>query len=111
MPFIDMNTIEAETVTPKHSTAFGELVTGEQIEVGRLFYEKDTGAEEHAHPHEQAMYIIEGRLQITLDGETAVMEPGGGFHAPPNVPHSVTALEDTVVISVKGVVGGVGHRI
>jgi quercetin dioxygenase-like cupin family protein len=98
-------------VTPKHSTAFGELVTGEQIEVGRLFYAKNTGAEEHAHPHEQVMYIIEGQLQITLGGETAVMEPGGGFHAPPNVPHSVTALEDTVVISVKGVVGGVGHRI
>lgn len=111
MPFIDMDTIEAEVVTPKHSTAYGELVTGEQIEVGRLRFDKGTGAEEHAHPHEQVMYIVAGKLQITLGGETAVMEPGGGFHAPPDVPHSVTALEDTVVISAKGVVDGVGHRI
>jgi quercetin dioxygenase-like cupin family protein len=111
MPFIDMDTIEPETVTPKHSTAFGELVTGEQIEVGRLRFEKGTGAVEHAHPHEQVMYILEGKLEITLDGETAVMEAGGGFHAPPNVPHSVTALEDTIVISAKGIVDGVGHRI
>jgi len=111
MPFIDMSAIESETVTPKYSTAFGPLVTGEQVEVGRLSFEKGTGAVEHAHPHEQIMYILEGKLEITLDGETTVMEPGGGFHAPPNTPHSVTALEDTLVISCKGIVGGVGHKI
>jgi len=39
-----------------------------------------------------------------------VMRAGQGFHAPPNVPHHVTAVEDTVCISVKGIVSGVGHK-
>jgi hypothetical protein len=30
---------------------------------------------------------------------------------PPNVPHSLAAIEDTEVVSAKGIVGGVGHRI
>ena len=111
MPFIIMDEIEKETVTPKYSTAYGELVTGEQIEVGRLRFEKGFGAVEHRHPHEQIIYIIEGKLEVHLDGETAIMGPGQGFHAPPNVPHNVIALEDTVVISSKGIVGGVGHKI
>lgn len=111
MPFIVMDEIEKETVTPKYSTAYGELVTGEQVEVGRLRFAKGTGAVEHQHPHEQVMYIMEGKLEITIEGETAVMGPGCGFHARPNVPHRVQALEDTLVISCKGIVGGVGHKI
>lgn len=111
MPFIVMDELEKETVTPKYSTAYGELVTGEQIEVGRLRFAKGTGAVEHQHPHEQIIYIIEGKLEVTLGGEKAILGPGQGFHAPPNVPHQVTALEDTVLLSCKGVVGGVGHRI
>lgn len=111
MPFIVMDEIEKETVTPKYSTAYGELVTGEQVELGRLRFEKGYGAVVHQHPHEQIVYIVEGKLEVTLDGETAVMGPGQGFHAPPNLPHKVTALEDTLILSAKGVVGGVGHKI
>ena len=32
-------------------------------------------------------------------------------HMPPNVPHSLAVLEDAEVVSTKGVIGGVGHRI
>jgi hypothetical protein len=30
---------------------------------------------------------------------------------PPDAPHQTTMLEDTEVVSVKGVIGGVGHKI
>ena len=36
MPFLVFDEIEKETVTPKYSTAYGELVTGEYIEVGSV---------------------------------------------------------------------------
>ncbi len=41
MPFIDLDNVTPEFVTPKHSTAFGRLVTGEQVELGVLRYKKD----------------------------------------------------------------------
>ena len=111
MPLIRLDEIEKEYVTPKYSSAFGELVLGERIEVGRLRFEADEGAVEHAHPQEQVMIVISGRLQVELEGVAGELGPGEGFHAPPNVPHKVTALQDTVVLSCKDVIGGIGHKM
>ena len=95
MPFIHLDEIDKEFVTPKYSTAFGELVAGERIEVGRLRFDANEGAVEHAHPQEQVMIIISGRLHVQMEGGEAELGPGEGFHAPPSVPHKVTAVEDT----------------
>ena len=112
MPFLVFDDIEKETVTPKYSTAYGELVTGQYIEVGRLSFAKGTGAVEHQHPHEQVMYIISGKLAVDLEGEDhAELGPGMGFHAKPNQKHRVQAIEDTLVLSSKHVIDGVGHKI
>lgn len=111
MPFIHYDEMEKEYVTPKHSTAYGVLATGESIEVGRLSFKSGEGAERHQHPHEQIVVILKGRLRVNLGDEETVLEAGSGFHAPPNVPHGVTALADTEVLSCKSVLDGVGHRI
>lgn len=111
MPFINFDELHKETVTPKHSTAFGELVSGARIEVGRLSFKKGEGAEIHSHPHEQIVYVLKGRLLATIDGEDRELTPGWGVHNPPNIPHGVRALEDSEIISCKSIEDGVGHRI
>ncbi|MEO8422526.1 MAG: cupin domain-containing protein [Actinomycetota bacterium] len=111
MPFVVFEEVDKEFVTPKYSTAYGELVTGQFVEVGRLTFKKGEGAVEHAHPHEQVMYVISGHLSVDLDGEHAELGPGMAFHALPNQKHKVQAVEDTQVISCKHVIDGVGHKI
>jgi len=111
MPVYKIDTLTKEYVTPKHSTAFGSLVTGEQIEVGVLRFKKGEGANEHAHPHEQVIFVLSGRVRMTIGGEEHELGPRDVAHMPPNVPHRLYALEDTEVVSAKGIVGGVGHRI
>ena len=111
MPFVVFDEVEKEFVTPMYSTAFGELVTGQHIEVARLTFKAGEGAVEHQHPHEQVMYVISGHLSVDLAGEHAELGPGMAFHALPDQPHQVTAVKDTQVISCKHVIGGVGHKI
>ena len=111
MPFIDLDNVTPEFVTPKHSTAFGRLVTGEQVELGVLRYKKDEGAEPHVHPHEQIFLVLKGVVRATMGDETRLLHPGQVMHVPPNVRHGITIVEDAEVISAKGIVGGVGHRI
>ena len=111
MPVYKFDALKKEYVTPKHSTAFGSLVTGEQIEVGMLRFKAGEGANEHAHPHEQVLVVLSGRVRMTIGGESHELGPREVAHMPPNVPHSLQALEDTEVLSAKGIVGGVGHRI
>ena len=76
MPFHHFDQLEKEYATPKYSTAFGEMVTGEKLEVGRFTFDKGEGAVEHAHPHEQIMYVISGRLKVEFPDETGEIGPG-----------------------------------
>ncbi len=66
---------------------------------------------EHAHPHEQVLVVLSGRVRMKIGGESYELGPREVAHMPPNVPHSLQAIEDTEVLSAKGIVGGVGHRI
>jgi quercetin dioxygenase-like cupin family protein len=111
MGFHTFDVMPKEVVTPKHSTAYGELLTGQTIEVGRLRFKAGEGANPHQHPQEQIMVVLQGRLRVTLDGKVAEIGRGEAFHATSNTLHQVTALEDTEVLSCKGLVGGQGHRI
>ena len=111
MPFYDLDEVSAEFVTPRHSTAFGRLITGERIELGVLTYKAGEGAEMHSHPHEQIILVLKGRLRMTVDGEVAEIGANQAVHIRPDVPHRAEVLEDAEVVSCKSVVGGVGHRI
>ena len=111
MPVYRFDSLKKDYVTPKHSTAFGSLVTGEQIELGLLRFKAGEGANEHAHPHEQVLLVLSGRIRMKIGGEVYELGPREVAHMPPNVPHSLQAIEDAEVVSAKGIVGGVGHRI
>ncbi|MDA8049358.1 MAG: cupin domain-containing protein [Rhodospirillales bacterium] len=111
MPFYDLDDIPEELVTPKHSTALGRLITGEQVEFGILRFKAGEGAKMHSHPHEQVVYMLRGRMRVTLDSEVMEIGPGQAALFPSNAPHKTDVLEDAEVVSVKGIVGGVGHRI
>jgi unsaturated pyranuronate lyase len=111
MPFYDLGEIPEELVTPKHSTALGRLITGRQVEFGILRFKAGEGAKMHSHPHEQVVYMLRGRMRVTLDGEVTEIGPGQAALFPANAPHKTDVLEDAEVVSVKGIVGGVGHRI
>lgn len=111
MPVITLADVKDELVTPKHSTAFGKLITGNHIEIGVLKYKAGEGANEHSHPHEQIAICLSGRSRVTLNGETFEIGPGQAVVIPPNVPHSTYIIEDSEMISAKSIVDGVGHRI
>jgi quercetin dioxygenase-like cupin family protein len=111
MPFIEMEALRPEYVTPKHSTAFGRLITGTQVELGVLRYKAGEGAKTHAHPHEQILLLLSGRARATIGDDVREIGPGIAVHIPPDVPHSLELIEDSEVVSCKGIVGGVGHRI
>ena len=111
MYFYSFTELPQEYVTAKYSTAYGGLLTGKHIEVGILHFNAGEGAVPHAHPQEQIMYVISGRLSVRFGEETAELGPGQAFLAPPNTEHQVTAIEDTEVLSCKNVIEGYGHRL
>jgi quercetin dioxygenase-like cupin family protein len=54
----------------------------------------------HSHIHEQVAHTFEGRFEITVDGQTRILEPGSVFVIPPNAVHSGRALTDCRILDV-----------
>ena len=112
MPIYQLENIPEEFVTPEHSTAYGRLITGTQVEVGLLRYKAGEGAKEHAHPHEQILLVLTGKCRLTLDGKPTIMGSGMAALIPSGMPHALEVLEDTEVVSCKNVIrGGCMERI
>jgi quercetin dioxygenase-like cupin family protein len=65
-------------------------------------YEFDAGSSihEHSHPQEEVYEVIEGELELTVDGVTQRLGPGFAGIVPPNVLHSVRAISGGKVIIV-----------
>lgn len=53
---------------------------------------------EHHHPHEQIVSVIEGELELVVDGAPHRLVPGLVFVIPPRAPHSGRAITDCRVL-------------
>jgi quercetin dioxygenase-like cupin family protein len=65
-------------------------------------YEFDAGSSihEHHHPQEEVWNVIEGELEVTIDGVAVVAGPGCVAIVPAEARHSVRALSDGRAIIV-----------
>ena len=54
----------------------------------------------HQHVHEQCSFVTAGRFEMTIDGETKILEPGLFAIIPPNVVHGGTAVTDCKLIDL-----------
>ena len=55
---------------------------------------------QHAHHHEQVVNVVEGELELTVDGEVIVLTRGKTLILPPMVPHSARAITQVYVMDV-----------
>ena len=110
MPYFDLKDIAEELVAPGKSAAMARMITGSQVEFAILRFKQGEGAKVHWHPQEQILYMLKGRMEITSEGSVRVIGPGEAALFAPDVPHGTLMLEDVECVSVKGLVGGLGHR-
>jgi quercetin dioxygenase-like cupin family protein len=52
----------------------------------------------HAHPHEQVGYLVEGQVEMTIDGKKNILNKGDSYYAPSNIPHGVYTLKPSIII-------------
>lgn len=89
MTFLTLKEIEEKEIVPGYRAKF---VHSENMTLA--YWDVDPGAAlpEHSHPHEQIANVLEGRFELTVDGEPRVLEPGMVAVIPGGVPHSGKAL-------------------
>lgn len=55
---------------------------------------------EHSHHHEQISQVMEGKFQLTIEGESMDMQLGSSAVIPSNAVHSGIALTDCKVMDI-----------
>ena len=63
-------------------------------------FEKGAVGAMHTHPHVQITYVLEGKFEATIDGETTVISKGDTYVTKPNAPHGVVCLEAGALLDI-----------
>lgn len=76
----------------------GQYIHTDTNTIGYITIEKGAVLPAHSHVHEQITQVISGKLEMTIDGVTQVLEPDSITVIPSNATHSANALTDCIVI-------------
>lgn len=71
---------------------------GPEIMVVRVWFEKGSVGEVHAHRHSQSTYVESGTFEVYIDGEKRVLDAGDSFYIAPHLDHGAVCLEAGVLI-------------
>ncbi len=85
--------LEMEEVNPLFHRHF---VSGEHTMMARLMLKKGCLVPLHHHHNEQVSYVVDGALKFTFPDKEVVVNSGEVVVIPPNLPHKVEALVDTL---------------
>lgn len=97
MPFLDTNTLRTtERIPGWHGRYFHSA----NMTFAHYEFVKGATIHEHFHPEEEVYEVIEGELEITIDGVTQIARSGIVAIIPSNARHSVKALTDGRAIIV-----------
>ena len=97
MAFLDTSTLEViERLPGWHGRYFHSA----NMSFAHYDFAGGSSIHEHYHPQEEVYEVIEGELEVTIDGVTQIARPGMVAIVPANARHSVRALSDGRVIIV-----------
>jgi quercetin dioxygenase-like cupin family protein len=91
MPFIDTGQLKVREPLPGWKGRYFHSAN-----MTFAYYAVAAGAaiHEHSHANEEVWHVIEGELEVTVDGQTQVAGPGSAAVIPANTTHAVKALTD-----------------
>ncbi len=97
MPIVDTDTLKVIERLPGWR---GRFVHSESMSFAHYAFDRGATIHEHAHPEEEVYEVIEGELEITIDGAAHRARPGLVAIVPAGVRHAVRALTDGRVIVI-----------
>lgn len=87
--------IEKEKLQPG---LFRKVIHGTNITIAQISIDKGIVVPSHKHHNEQISSVMKGSIRVKTDTGEYTLNQGELLVIPPNVPHKVTALEDTMVL-------------
>lgn len=97
MELYDWNRLEQEQM---NSRIARKVVHTANMTIARLELQKYATVAQHSHVNEQVTMVERGSLKFFIEGREQIVRAGEVLTIPPDAPHGVEALEDSVVLDV-----------
>jgi len=97
MPFVDTSSLRVIERLPGWN---GRYFHSAYMTFAHYDFTRGSSIHEHFHGEEEVYEVIEGELEVTIDGVAQIVRAGLVAIVPSNVRHSVKALTDGRVIIV-----------
>jgi quercetin dioxygenase-like cupin family protein len=97
MPFIDTNTLDVIERLPGWH---GRFFHSPSMTFAHYDFARGSSIHEHFHTQEEVWEVIEGELEVTIEGVSQIARAGVVAIVPGGVRHSVKALTDGRAIIV-----------
>ncbi len=97
MPLVNINSLRVVERLPGWR---GRYFHSPSMTFAHYDFVRGASIHEHFHPQEEVYEVLEGELELTIDGVTHVARPGLVAIVPANARHSVKALSDGRAIIV-----------
>ncbi len=76
------------------------VVYGEKTLMTEFLLERGAFLPAHNHIHEQAGYLVSGKIFLTIGEERLEVNPGDSWNIAGGISHSAEAVEDSVAVEV-----------
>jgi len=80
---------------PDYSPVYGGCVEGDRMIVALMRAPAGERSEPHSHPNEQWIYVLEGEMELVVDGTTHRAQPGDVIYIPANTVHCGNTPDDS----------------
>ncbi len=97
MPFVDVSSLHTIERLPGWH---GRYFHSPSMTFAHYDFARGSSIHEHFHPQEEVYEVIEGELEVTIDGVSQIVRDGLVAIVPGGVRHSVKALTDGRAIIV-----------
>lgn len=92
---------DVQSFTPEPGMIRQVLAHHEKLMLIRHFFEKGWVGAKHAHPHEQLVYVVKGKIKVEIAGKVPFeVSDGESFVVDGGVDHQAWALEESEVLDV-----------
>ena len=105
----NMKQLDVVAAGTGYSTSKGGVVEGERMLVGYIHKAKGTGSRPHSHPNEQFNFVLQGTLEVEIDGQKFKVPTGSIVYVPANMEHSMVATpeQDVIFLALKDLSHGI----
>ncbi len=97
MAFIELDELENREI---FAGGKGKFIHTENMTFAYWDFKAGVAVPEHSHPHEQVVNMIEGELELSIEGVTKSLKPGQVAIVPPQAKHAGRAITDCQIIDV-----------